>query len=91
MKKRILAYLLTATILILSVMGCGSTDTKEKPAQPTEKELTKVTLNEVAHSIFYAPMYAAIENGYFEKEGLDVTLITGFGVTYLVQNKFNLR
>ena len=24
-------------------------------------------------------MYAAIENGYFEDEGLDVTVITGFG------------
>lgn len=41
--------------------------------------LTKVTLNEVAHSIFYAPMYVAIENGYFEKEGLDITLVNGAG------------
>ena len=24
-------------------------------------------------------MYAAIENGYFEDEGLDITVITGFG------------
>lgn len=35
--------------------GCG-----EK-----ENEMTKVTLNEVAHSIFYAPQYVALENGYF--------------------------
>ncbi|MBQ9134732.1 MAG: ABC transporter substrate-binding protein [Lachnospiraceae bacterium] len=41
--------------------------------------LTEVTLNEVAHSIFYAPMYVAIENGYFEEEGIDLTLVTGFG------------
>ena len=39
-----------------------------------------VTLNEVAHSIFYAPMYMAIEEGYFEDEGIDLTLVTGFGV-----------
>ena len=45
----------------------------------TEEKLTKVTLNEVAHSIFYAPQYAAIEEGYFEEEGLDLTLVTGFG------------
>ena len=32
--------------------GCG-----EK-----ENEMTKVTLNEVAHSIFYAPQYVALEN-----------------------------
>lgn len=38
-----------------------------------------MTLNEVAHSIFYAPMYAAIENGYFDEEGIDLTLVTGFG------------
>lgn len=44
-----------------------------------EKELTKVTLNEVAHSIFYAPQYVAIEEGYFAEEGLDLTLVTGFG------------
>ena len=38
--------------------GCG-----EK-----ENEMTKVTLNEVAHSIFYAPQYVALENGYFTPE-----------------------
>jgi len=43
------------------------------------KNLTPVTLNEVAHSIFYAPQYAAIELGYFEDEGLDVTLVNGAG------------
>lgn len=42
-------------------------------------ELQKVTLNEVAHSIFYAPQYAAIELGYFEEEGIDLELVTGFG------------
>lgn len=42
-------------------------------------ELTEVTLNEVAHSIFYAPQYAAIELGYFEEEGIDLTLVNGFG------------
>ena len=30
---------------------------------------------EVAHSIFYAPQYAAINNGYFKDEGLDIELI----------------
>lgn len=41
--------------------------------------LTEITLNEVAHSIFYAPQYVAIENGYFEEEGLDITLVNGAG------------
>ena len=41
--------------------------------------LTSVTLNEVAHSIFYAPQYAAIELGYFEEEGIRLTLVNGGG------------
>ena len=44
-----------------------------------EEKLTKVTLNEVAHSIFYAPQYVAIEEGYFEDAGIDLELVTGFG------------
>lgn len=47
--------------------------------EESEKALAEVTLNEVAHSIFYAPQYAAIELGYFEEEGIDLTLVTGFG------------
>lgn len=41
--------------------------------------LTPVTLNEVAHSVFYAPQYAAIELGYFEEEGIDLKLVNGGG------------
>ena len=52
---------------------------KEQEKEKEDKKLTKVTLNEVAHSIFYAPQYVAIENGYFEEEGLNLELVTGFG------------
>lgn len=55
--------------------GQKETDNKES----AKKELTTITLNEVAHSIFYAPMYAAIENGYFADEGIALELVTGFG------------
>ena len=41
---------------------------------------TKSKVNDVAHSIFYAPMYVAIEKGYFEEEGINLNLVTGFGV-----------
>lgn len=44
-----------------------------------EKETEKVILNEVAHSIFYAPQYVAYEEGYFAEEGLDLEIVTGFG------------
>lgn len=40
-----------------------------------DKDLTKVKVAEVTHSIFYAPQYIAHSLGYFEDEGLDVELI----------------
>lgn len=71
MKKRIFSILMLIIFAMASVCGCG----REK----TKGENTQVTLNEVAHSIFYAPMYVAIEEGYFEEEGISLTLVTGYG------------
>lgn len=73
MKKRILSVALVLTMVLLTLAGCGNSDKKGSG------EMTKVTLNEVAHSIFYAPMYVAIEEGYFEEEGIDLDLVCGFG------------
>lgn len=39
----------------------------------------KIRVAEVTHSIFYAPLYVAIENGYFEDEGIDLELILTSG------------
>lgn len=70
--KKWISLLLVCLLCI--VPGCG------KQEQSTSAgDLTPVTLNEVAHSIFYAPQYVAIENGYFEEEGIDLTLVNGFG------------
>lgn len=44
-----------------------------------DNKLTKIKVAEVAHSIFYAPMYAADSLGYFEDEGLDVEIILTSG------------
>lgn len=41
----------------------------------TESNLKKVRVAEVAHSIFYAPQYVALHNGYFEEVGLDVEIM----------------
>lgn len=67
-----------AAAVILAVTALPATVFAAKDGESKEK-LTKVTLNEVAHSIFYAPQYVAIEEGYFAEEGLDLTLVTGFG------------
>ena len=85
MKKKLLSLLLASAIVVSMVCACGSDKSSElsqtvKDTKETEeKKLVSVTLNEVAHSIFYAPMYVAIEEGYFEDEGIDLTLVTGFG------------
>ncbi len=41
--------------------------------------LTEIELAEVTHSIFYAPQYVAIENGYFAEEGLEIDLVGAQG------------
>ena len=69
MKKKLMVFLCLFALLMTTTVGCGNTVATG----------TKVTLNEVAHSVFYAPMYVAFENEYFKEEGLDVTLVTGFG------------
>lgn len=66
-------------LLALSLIVCMATGCKNTSEEAASGGLTEVTLNEVAHSIFYAPMYVAIENGYFEEEGISLTLVTGFG------------
>ena len=44
-----------------------------------DNNLTKIKVAEVTHSVFYAPQYAAINNGYFKEEGLDIELILTSG------------
>ncbi len=62
--------MLLTLVILTPLTGCNTVSSSKG---------TKVRLNEVAHSIFYAPMYVAIEEGYFEEEGLDIELTTGFG------------
>jgi len=64
--KRVLPLLLSAVLL-----GCSSS----KP----EEERIQLRLNEVVHSVFYAPQYVALEKGFFEEEGLEITLDVGQG------------
>ena len=91
MKKRLLSFTLTTAMILSMFTACSSNQPQEtnadsisgKPNTTVSKqektELVTVTLNEVAHSIFYAPMYVAIEKGYFESEGIDLDLVCGFG------------
>lgn len=89
--KKYLSLLLTVVLVFTGVLvGCGKKEnTSQEPSSTasvdnsketdTPNKLTPVTLNEVAHSIFYAPMYVAIQAGYFEDAGIDLTLVNGNG------------
>lgn len=68
-KKLLIPILLAAGMLIL-LAGCS---------QGAEEEKTKVRLVEVTRSIFYAPQYVALSQGFFEEEGLEVELSTAWG------------
>ena len=67
---KLLKILLAAILVIsltISFAACG------------EKDLVVIRLNEVTHSIFYAPQYVALNLGFFEEEGLSIELINGQG------------
>lgn len=67
----------------LWMSGCGkeSTSPSTPPSAPqtTPQQMTKIQLSEVTHSIFYAPQYVALSQGYFEEEGLEIELSNGQG------------
>ena len=69
-KTSILLSLITILITV-PILFCS--------CKKNDSGLKEITLNEVAHSIFYAPQYVAIENGYYKDEGIDLNLVTGFG------------
>lgn len=65
--KKYITYLVIILIIFLASLTMW-------PKKDTDTDLKKVSVAEVAHSIFYAPMYAAKDLGYFEDEGLDIEL-----------------
>ena len=77
--KKILSVLLAITFCMTVFMTGCSSKSEETSEERKEKELVTMKLNEVAHSIFYAPQYVAIEEGYFTQEGIRLELKTGFG------------
>ena len=62
------------SIFIIMLFGIGVFYNKGKT-----NELKKITVSEVAHSVFYAPMYVADSLGYFEEYGLDVDIVLSSG------------
>ena len=67
--KKALSLVLTVLLLCATFLGC----------QSQEESLRQVELNEVTRSVFYAPQYVAVTLGFFEEEGLEVSITNGGG------------
>lgn len=80
--KKLIAIFLTLTTVIVLACGCD------------KKDEAVIKVNEVTHSVFYAPFYVAIENGYFAEEGITIELTNGGGsdasMTALLSNSADI-
>lgn len=65
--KKVLALVVTLLLVFAISIHC------------TAEGLTKLTVSEVTHSVFYAPQYVAINLGFFEENGIDIELISSQG------------
>lgn len=78
-----IAIALTALLSVTAFTGCKKNE-----------DFTTVRLNEVVHSIFYAPQYVALEKGFFEEEGLNIEMSVGQGadksMTALISNSADI-
>lgn len=77
MKKNIYTILAIVTIIFISLM------VMIKPSKK-DNDLQTIKVAEVAHSIFYAPQYAAINNGYFEENGIKIDLSLASGADKVI-------
>lgn len=79
--KRIAAIFSVIAIIGSTFMGCSKVNDKRTEST----NLKTIRLNEVVRSVFYAPMYVAINEGFFEEEGLSIDLSTGQGADKTMQ------
>ena len=74
--KKIIIFIVSGIIILVLALSVFLNFNK---SESNDKKLEKVTLAEVAHTIFYAPQYVAIEKGYFKDYGIDIDLVLTSG------------
>ena len=76
MNRKTLTYIIAIIILIAIIIGIFIVKNR---SNDNENQLQTIKVNEVTRSVFYAPQYVAINNGYFEENGMEIELSTGQG------------
>ncbi len=75
MKKKIIMVIVVLIIaIVLSTISIIINKNKEE-----NQELKTIQVNEVTRSVFYAPQYVAINQGFFKDQGMNIELTTGQG------------
>ena len=69
-KRKFLAVVMAVAVMCTVITGCKNGN---------DNNLAKLTVSEVTHSVFYAPMYVAMHNGYFREKGLEINLVNAGG------------
>lgn len=77
MLKKFISIIGAAALGMCCLTGCSGDVTYE--SEKEEQKLQKITLAEVTHSVFYAPQYVAMSQGFFEEEGLEIDLVNTQG------------
>ena len=74
MKKKTL--IIIVVILLVVLLGIQAYLVRKSK---TEADSIAIKVNEVTRSVFYAPQYVAINNGFFKENGIEIELTTGQG------------
>ena len=73
--KKIIITILIILVIVGGIIGYALVSNRDN----NDTGMITIRLNEVTRSVFYAPQYVAIANGYFTEENLKIELTTGQG------------
>ena len=84
MKNKNIIYILIVVIVVVLIaigvyFATNNNSNNDVATQSNEPEKVTINLNEVARSVFYAPQYVAINEGFFEKQNIEIEITTGQG------------